>query len=154
MISTLVHALYVSVEINTGKTRTDNMHSYSILDGLALAGNAPKIFARTNKSGLPYISIIFCSLFALLAYMGVKSGSGKVFGWFQNLTSIAGLMTWFGIAVTYIRFNKGWRAQGLDRSTLPYASKLQPFAAWYAAISCVVICFVSLSIQQRSAICL
>jgi len=74
--------------------------------------------------------------------MGVKSGSGKVFGWFSNLTSIAGLMTWFGISVTYIRFYAGMKAQGLDRKTLPYMSHLQPYAAWYAAISCLFICFV------------
>lgn len=74
--------------------------------------------------------------------MGVKSGSGKVFGWFANMTAVAGLMTWFGIAVTYIRFYAGVKAQGLDRSKLPYSSKLQPYAAWYAAISCLLISFV------------
>jgi amino acid transporter len=74
--------------------------------------------------------------------MGVSAGSGKVFGWFANMTAVAGLMTWFGIAVTYIRFYAGTKAQGLDRSKLPYSSKLQPYAAWYAAISCLLICFV------------
>jgi hypothetical protein len=53
-----------------------------------------------------------------------------------------GLVTWFGISVTYIRFHKGFKAQGYDRSNLPYASALQPFAAWYAAIACFIICFV------------
>jgi hypothetical protein len=74
--------------------------------------------------------------------MGVNAGSGAVFGWFANMTAIAGLTTWFGICLTYIRFNKGYVAQGLDRSALPYASRLQPYAAWYGAIACVVICFV------------
>ena len=74
--------------------------------------------------------------------MGVSAGSGKVFGWFANMTAVAGLMTWFGIAVTYIRFYAGVKAQGLDRSKLPYSSKLQPYAAWYAAISCLLISFV------------
>lgn len=52
-------------------------------------------------------------------------------------------MTWFGISVTYIRFHTGFKKQGLDRSKLPYASALQPYAAWYAAIMCFVVCFVS-----------
>lgn len=52
-------------------------------------------------------------------------------------------MTWFGISVTYIRFYTGFKKQGLDRSKLPYASALQPYAAWYAAIMCFVVCFVS-----------
>lgn len=59
------------------------------------------------------------------------------------MTAVAGLMSWFGIAVTYIRFHKGMKAQGFDRNTLPYKSMFQPYAAWYAAISCIVICFVS-----------
>ena len=75
--------------------------------------------------------------------MGINSGSGKVFNWFSNMTAIAGLMTWFGISVTYIRFYKGFRRQGYNRADLPYASSLNPYAAWYAVIACPVICFVS-----------
>jgi|SRR5882762_611821 len=52
-------------------------------------------------------------------------------------------MTWFGICVTYIRFYQGFKHQGFDRSKLPYASKLQPYAAYYGAIASWLICFVS-----------
>lgn len=128
-------------------------------DGLALAGNAPRVFAKVSKSGLPYVSVIFCSCFSALAFMSVSSGSGRVFGWFANMvsfvhrckvvlivlqTAVAGLMTWFGICVTYIRFYSGLKAQGIDRSTLPFMSKLQPYAAWYAMVFCLLICFVSI----------
>ena len=75
--------------------------------------------------------------------MGVHAGSGKVFGWLANMTSIAGLMTWGGICVTYIRFYAGTKAQGINRRTLPYTSRLQPYAAWYAAIGCFTISLVS-----------
>ena len=74
--------------------------------------------------------------------MGVHAGSGKVFNWFANMTSVAGLMTWFGISWTYIRFHAGMKAQGIDRKTLPFYSSLQPYAAWYATVSCLVICLV------------
>jgi amino acid transporter len=77
--------------------------------------------------------------------MGVQAGSGKVFNWFANMTAIAGLLTWFGISVTYIRFYAGMKVQGIDRATLPFASRLQPYAAWYAAIWCLIICFVGVS---------
>jgi amino acid permease len=52
------------------------------LDGLAAAGNAPRIFLKTLKNGLPLPAIIFGALFALLAYMDVSNSAGKVFGWF------------------------------------------------------------------------
>ncbi|EGN92085.1 hypothetical protein SERLA73DRAFT_117803 [Serpula lacrymans var. lacrymans S7.3] len=122
---------------------SDLYTSSRALYGLASAGNAPKIFMKTSKRGLPYVSVIFCAMFSLLAFMGVNSGSGKVFTWFSNMTSVAGLMTWFGITVTYLRFYKGITRQGYDRSKLPYSSRLQPYAAWYACISCIVICFFS-----------
>ena len=53
------------------------------------------------------------------------------------------LMTWFGISITYIRFHRGFKLQGFDRAKLPYASGLQPYLAYYAAVSTWVICFVS-----------
>ncbi|KAJ7122736.1 amino acid permease/ SLC12A domain-containing protein [Mycena epipterygia] len=122
---------------------SDLYTSSRALYGLAAAGNAPRIFLKALPNGLPIASLIFCSLFSCLAFMGVTSGSGKVFTWFSNMTSIAGLMTWFGICLTYIRFYEGMKAQGYDRKHLPFASPLQPFAAWYAMIFCVIICFFS-----------
>jgi amino acid transporter len=122
---------------------SDLYTSSRALYGLALAGNAPSIFKRTSARGLPYVSVFTCAAFCALAYMSVNKGAGKVFGWFQNMTSNAGLLTWFGITVTYLRFHAGWKAQGLDRSKLPYASGLQPFAAWYAMICCVVLILTS-----------
>jgi amino acid transporter len=122
---------------------SDLYTSSRALYGLALAGNAPKFFTRVSKRGLPYVSVIFCSSFAFLAFMGINAGSGKVFGWLANMTAVAGLMTWFGIAFTYTRFYAGMKAQGFDRSTLPYKTVLQPYAAWYAVVSCLLICFFS-----------
>ena len=56
---------------------------------------------------------------------------------------ISRLITWFGICFTYIRFYKGFREQGLDRSTLPFTSKLNPYAAYYGAFSTLFICVFS-----------
>ena len=67
---------------------------------------------------------------------------------FATVTAVAGLMTWFGISVTYVRFYQGFKVQGFDRKTLPYAHVLQPYAAWYSIVMCLVICFVSLSLRS------
>jgi amino acid transporter len=89
------------------------------------------------------------SAFSLLAFMGVSSGSGKVFNWFSQMTSIAGLMTWFGICYTYTRFYAGMKLQGIDRTTLPFYSRLQPYAAWYATVATLVICFVRVLVRSE-----
>lgn len=102
------------------------------LYGLAASGNAPKIFLRTSRSGLPYVAVATCASFSLLAYMAVSTSSGMVFTWFSSMCATAGLTTWFGIGVIYLRFRKGFLAQGHKIIELPYSSRLQPFAAWWA----------------------
>ncbi|PSR74572.1 hypothetical protein PHLCEN_2v9749 [Hermanssonia centrifuga] len=122
---------------------SDLYTSSRALYGLALNGHAPKICTAVSSWGLPYIAVAVNSSFGLFAYMGVSTGSGRVFTWLVNMTSISGLMSWFGIAVTYIQFHKGLKAKNMSRKDLPYTAPLQPFLAWYAAISCFVICFFS-----------
>ncbi|KAJ3545067.1 hypothetical protein NMY22_g2575 [Coprinellus aureogranulatus] len=122
---------------------SDLYTSSRALYGLAAAGNAPKIFLKATKSGLPYVSIIFCALFSVLAFMGTQKGSGRVFGWFANMTAVAGLMTWFGISFTYVRFHAGLKAQGRDRTKLPYYTRIQPFAGWYSGAFSLLICIMS-----------
>ncbi|WVR06212.1 hypothetical protein IAU60_003242 [Kwoniella sp. DSM 27419] len=124
---------------------SDLFTSSRAIYGLAITRQAPKIFARTTKNGLPYVAIIFCSLFGALAYMSLQSTAGTVFGYFANLTAAAGLMTWWGICFIYIRFEKGLRAQGISRSSLPYAAYLNKgaFAAKYAITMISIILFFS-----------
>jgi len=102
------------------------------LHGLAVSGSAPKIFSRTTRSGLPHVAVGVCSCFAFLAYLTVKDGPNTVFNWLSGFCTTAGIITWFGIGVTYLRFYKGMKAQGIDRrKKLPFAPRVQPFAAWW-----------------------
>ncbi|OWZ67742.1 hypothetical protein AYX14_01695 [Cryptococcus neoformans] len=124
---------------------SDLYTSSRALYGLSITRQAPKIFSRTTRRGLPWISISFCALFAALSYMSLQSTAGEVFGYFSNLTAAAGLMTWWGICFIYIRFEKGLRTQGIARSSLPYSSRLnyRASAAWYGIIMITIILFFS-----------
>jgi amino acid transporter len=122
------------------------------VDGLAASGNAYKFFLKTTRNGLPYVAVLFCASFSLLAFMAVSTNAGAVFNWLANMSSVAGLMSWFGISVTYLRFYKGMQVQGIDRKTLPYYTNLQPYAAWWGAISSFTVCLVcQLSISVNAA---
>lgn len=124
---------------------SDLYTSSRALYGLALSGQAPKIFTRTTKQGLPWISVAVCASFGCLAYMSLNSSAGEVFNYFANLTAAAGLITWWGICLIYIRFNAGMKAQGMSRDDLPYKATLNKgcFAAWYAIIMISIILFFS-----------
>ncbi|KAG9311192.1 amino acid permease [Chiua virens] len=104
---------------------------------------APKIFSYTTRSGLPYVAVGICCCFSFLAYMTLGQSSGIVFTWLSNFSATAGLVTWFGIGLTYIRFYKGLKAQGIDRKSLPFAPNVQPYAGWWAVCGSAFVLFFS-----------
>jgi yeast amino acid transporter len=111
----------------TSAASSDLYTSSRALYGLALNGQAPRIFARTNRYGLPYLSVFVSILFSLLAYMSVKTGSGTAFGYFANLTSVCGLVTWSVIGCLHLRFRTAMKVQGVSDDVLPYKAPLSKF---------------------------
>ncbi|AGO13470.1 AaceriACL135Wp [[Ashbya] aceris (nom. inval.)] len=112
------------------------------LYGLAIDGKAPKLFARTNKWGVPYNALACCTLFCCLAYMSVSNSAKTAFGYFVNVTSIFGLMSWVSILITYICFDRAFRAQGIPKSTLSYVAPCQPYAGWVALCFCIFVALI------------
>jgi amino acid transporter len=102
-----------------------------ILYGLALRGQAPKIFSRCTQSGLPLISVIFCACFGLLSFMSLQATASTVFGWFVSLSTVGGFIAWWSINLTYLFFYRGMKVQGIDRKQLVYWSALQPYLSMW-----------------------
>jgi amino acid transporter len=97
------------------------------LYSMAIAGNAPKIFARCTRWGLPIYAVGASSCFAFLAYLNCSSAAGNVFNWFISLTNTAGFTSWSVCCIIYIRFYKATKVQGVS---VPYRARVQPWAAW------------------------
>ena len=100
------------------------------LYSLAVAGNAPAIFKKCSKRGVPYNAVAASALFSVLAYLNVGSSGSTVFSWFVNLTNTSGFISWICCCIVYLRFRKACRVQGM--TDLPYHSFLQPVGAWIA----------------------
>lgn len=100
------------------------------LFALAAKGQAPKIFIKTNRFGLPYWGVIIAALFMPLAYMSTSASASTVFGWFQNLTSSNLLITWISIDINHIALQKALKAQGYSRDDLPYKMPFADYGAW------------------------
>ncbi|EPE05992.1 proline-specific permease [Ophiostoma piceae UAMH 11346] len=99
----------------------------------ALAQNrqAPSIFLRCSKRGVPWVAVLGTATVGLLTYLSAGSGgASEAFEWFQNLTTIASLFTWCSICVCYLRFYAALKAHGIDRNTLVFKSRFQPYLAW------------------------
>ena len=118
-----------------------------------MSGSAPKIFSRTTRSGLPHVAVGVCSCFAFLAYLTVNNGPTEAFKWLSGFCATAGFITWFSIGVTYLRFYKGMKAQGIDRKAfLPFAPRVQPFAAWWCVCGTTFVLFVRPSFSRVETI--
>ena len=109
------------------------------LFGLAREGRAPKIFLRTSRMGIPYVAVLFISLFISLGFMSLSTGASVAFGWLQDLVSVAAIITWMVITTVYLRFYYGCKKQGIDRSELPWKAPFQPYAAWLSLTSFFVL---------------
>ena len=99
------------------------------LYSLAIAGNAPKIFTRCTRYGVPIYSVLAASAFTPLAFLSLSSQAGVVFNWFVNLTNTAGYTSWIVCSIVFLRFRGACNLQHLP---VPYRSKVQPYGAWIA----------------------
>ncbi|KAK1958880.1 histidine permease [Colletotrichum sublineola] len=113
------------------------------LYGLALDGQAPSIFKKCLKNGIPIYAFGITMLFPFLSFLQVSNNTAQVVTWLQSLTQAAQLLNYVVISVVYVFFYRACKAQGLDRKTLPYYGYFQPYCAYIAIVwmTFMVTCF-------------
>ncbi|KAF4591690.1 Dicarboxylic amino acid permease [Ophiocordyceps camponoti-floridani] len=109
------------------------------LYGLASDGAAPAIFKRVDSRGVPYPALLFCTLFACLAFLVVSDDSREIFNYFVNVTTVFGLLVWCSLLVAYICFLRARRAQKLPDSGMPYVAPQGLIGSYGALFFCVLI---------------
>jgi amino acid transporter len=85
--------------------------------------------------------VVATSLFCALAYMNVSESASTVFGYFVSLVTVFGTLNWINILLSYVAFRRGMKAQGIDRSEMPFHGPLQPYGAWFALCLTIIITF-------------
>lgn len=99
-----------------------------VLYSLSLKGDAPRLFSKTTSYGLPINSALLVSAISLLAYLNCSSSAATVFNWLSNIATISGFISWVFVSLTYIRYKKIIRYQGLE-DRVPYKTRgLYPIA--------------------------
>lgn len=113
---------------------------------------------RCNRLGVPWVAVAVTCLPLPLVYLTVSNGASVVFGWFLNITTLAGLIGWIVIEVTYIRFFNGLAKQGYSRDgkcavafmalvlicvDLPYKSPLQPYISYFSLVMVILVVLFS-----------
>ncbi|KAL1835978.1 hypothetical protein VTJ49DRAFT_5744 [Mycothermus thermophilus] len=117
-----------------------NVYSGSrVLLALAEEGQAPRIFCRTDRRGIPTWAVAGTAALGLLGFLNLSASGGKVFDWLLNISGVAGLTTWASTCLSHLGFQRALRAQGVPRSSLPYVAPLQPWAAIYGLFFNVLV---------------
>ena len=106
-----------------------------VLYGLALKGQAPRVFLRTTSWGTPYACVGLFSMFMLLSFMSLSNSALTVFWWLVRLTAAGVLVSWSAIFLNHIRLRWAMEKQGIEASRLPWQN-------WWTSKSLVFLCFV------------
>lgn len=107
--------------------------------GLAEQGHAPKIFKYTNKRGVPVVALLVSATMCCTAFLNCSDDSKVVFGYFVNLTTIFGLLSWISLLVSHIFFVRARKAQGITNDQLAYTAPFGLVGSYIALFFCVLI---------------
>ncbi|KAI0000270.1 amino-acid permease inda1 [Xylariaceae sp. FL0662B] len=131
----------INAAVLTSAWSAGNAFCYSgsrVLYSMSINGQAPKIFSRTNKRGVPWVAVLFTVLFGCLAFLNVSNSGATVFAWFTNISTISGFIAWIVIMITYIRFRKAMAYNNMLKD-LPYRTPLQPYATYFVLFLIIIL---------------
>ncbi|KAF7560072.1 hypothetical protein G7046_g4081 [Stylonectria norvegica] len=111
------------------------------LYSLALEGRAPNFLRRCTKKGVPIYCFLIVMLFPFFSFLQLSNSSATVLGWLINLATGATVIDYVVICITYIRFHKACKAQGFDRSKLPYKGRFQPWSGYIGLVWMILVVF-------------
>ncbi|WWD19444.1 hypothetical protein CI109_103904 [Kwoniella shandongensis] len=110
-----------------------------VLYGIALKGQAPKIFLRTNRWGTPYVCVAIYIAFSFLAFMSLSNGALTVFYWLLDLVGCGVLISWSAILTNHLRLVAAMRKQNVSRKLLPWYNWWTPYSSAAALFFCLVL---------------
>ncbi|GAA5984516.1 hypothetical protein JCM11641_007008 [Rhodosporidiobolus odoratus] len=143
-IKVLPHIINAVILIAAFSAGNSDLYAASrTLYGLACDGQAPRIFAYCTKNGLPLWSLVATSLWAFLAYMCVSTGGNEAFNYLVAISSVTGLINWWCILLSYLRFYYAAKKQGLDRQEFPYRAPFQPYLSYFGFVMITLIIIFS-----------
>ncbi|KAK0721575.1 amino acid permease-domain-containing protein [Lasiosphaeria miniovina] len=114
-----------------------------VLYGLALKGQAPKIFLRTTSWGTPYMCVLLFTVFMFLSFMSLSEGAQTVFWWLVRLTAAGVLVSWSAILLNHIRLMQAMKRQKIDFDRLPWHNWWTIYSSPAALFMCILVLFTS-----------
>ncbi|KAJ4407112.1 hypothetical protein N0V82_009982 [Gnomoniopsis sp. IMI 355080] len=114
-----------------------------VLYGLALKGQAPKIFLRTTSWGVPYVCVSLFTVFMFLAFLTLNNDALTVFYWLMDLTAAGVLVSWSAILFNHVRMKLAMKKQGIPMARLPWHNSWSIYSSYFALFLTLVILFTN-----------
>ncbi|KAI0376379.1 proline-specific permease [Hypomontagnella monticulosa] len=114
-----------------------------VLFGLALKGQAPRVFLRTTSWGTPYVCVLFYTACMFLSFMSLSSGALTVFWWLIDLTAAGVLVSWSVILMNHIRLKMAMAKQGIADERLPWHNSWTIYSSGISLFMCILILLTS-----------
>lgn len=112
-----------------------------LLYTLAVAGHAPRFFAKLNRNRVPWIAVLATSAVSGLCFGASFIGAGQLWTWLQNIVGVSNQLSWIAIGIASIRFRAALKAQGKTH-LLPFKNWTYPVGPWVAVILNIVLVLV------------
>ncbi len=127
--------------------------STRILWYLGNSRQAPKIFAKVGRYGIPNVALGCSAIFGSLVFLSSIVGNGVFFGYVVQISSLAGFVVWLGIALSHYKFRKNFLPKNGGEEILKYKARFFPFAPLIAIFVVLVVIigqFFGISHEKRT----
>ncbi|EGV63496.1 hypothetical protein PSN45_004223 [Yamadazyma tenuis] len=109
---------------------------------LSVEGYAPKVLAKVNKNGVPWVACNLVHLFGFISLLSMDSTSSVAYGYIVGLSGVSAFIVWTGIIFTHFKFRKGWLQQGNSASDLPFKAPFYPYSNYLGIFVGIFLCLV------------
>jgi lysine-specific permease len=109
------------------------------LYALAKKGQAPKVFSKLSKFGVPWASLLLTVFVGMFAFLSDIKGGSEAYTWLVAASGLSGFIAWLGIALAHLRFRRAYVRQGKDLNKLVYKARWFPFGPILAIVLSIVV---------------
>lgn len=132
-ISVLPHIVNACIMTSVLSSGNGDLYAVSrAIFGMSLDGKAPKFLSKTSKNGIPFYCVLVGLCFCFLAFLKASASNAIVITWLVSLVTACQMVNYLATAITYRHFYAALQAQGIDRNTLPYKGRFQPYTSYIA----------------------
>lgn len=141
-------ALVVNIIVLTSALTSGNYFVYGCtryLWSMAKFNQAPKIFAKTSKKGVPIYALIISMLFGMVAVLAEFFAEDTVYLFIVYFIGGGNIFMYTVICIDQLRFRKRYLAEGGKLEDLPYKTPLYPVVPILGIIAFVLMLVATLT---------